>query len=340
SGVSHERGPGGKEDRGGPRSPSLFLLQVTEVCFSPDETHCATCGEDGSVRIWSLGSMELVVQFQVLNQSCQCLAWKPCPIVAWGAESQHVVAGYSDGTIRVFSISRTEMELKMHPHATALTAIAYSTDGEMILSGGKDGLVAISSPRTGMTIRVLADHKGSPITVLQCTRKQYRDFGVEGGELWLATSSDRRVSVWASDWLKDKCELLDWLSFPAPASPEVSMVLPPSLAAFCPWEPGTLVYVGFGMQKEALFYSLHKKQVVEKISLPYFATSLSLSPAAHFMAVGFGERLLRLLRCPTSHAQDYAGHDDVVHLCRFAHSGCRLLTASHSAVLVWELTGG
>ncbi|KAM6320084.1 WD repeat-containing protein 90 [Podargus strigoides] len=314
--------------------------KVTEVCFSPNETHCATCGEDGSVRIWSLGSMELVVQFQVLNQSCQCLAWKPCPVAAWGAESQHVVAGYSDGTIRVFSVSRTEMELKMHPHAVALTAIAYSTDGEMILSGGKDGLVAVSSPRTGMTIRVLADHKGSPITVLQCTRKQYHDFGVEGGELWLATSSDRRVSVWASDWLKDKCELLDWLSFPAPASPEGLDSLPPSLAAFCPWEPNTLVYVGFGLQKEALFYSLRKKQVVEKISLPYFATSLSLSPAARFIAVGFGERLLRLLRCPASEAQDYAGHDDAVHLCRFTPAGRHLLTASHSAVLVWELTSG
>ncbi|KAM6407489.1 WD repeat-containing protein 90 [Rhynochetos jubatus] len=313
--------------------------KVTEVCFSPDETHCVTCGEDGSVRIWSLGSMELVVQFQVLNQSCQCLAWKPCAVVAWGAESQHVVAGYSDGTIRVFSISRTEMELKMHPHAVALTAIAYSTDGEMILSGDKDGLVAVSSPRTGMTIRVLADHKGSPITVLQCTRKQYHDFGVEGGELWLATSSDRRVSVWASDWLKDKCELLDWLSFPAPAVPEGLSSLPPSLAAFCPWEPGTLVYVGFGLQKEALFYSLRKKQVVEKISLPYFATSLSLSPAARLVALGFDERLLRLLRCPTSDAQDYAGHDDTVHLCRFAPSGRHLLTASHSAVLVWELMG-
>lgn len=40
------------------------------------------------------------------------------------------MAGYSDGTMRVFSISQTEMELKMHPHATALTAVAYSTDGE------------------------------------------------------------------------------------------------------------------------------------------------------------------------------------------------------------------
>ncbi|XP_041262484.1 WD repeat-containing protein 90 isoform X5 [Onychostruthus taczanowskii] len=267
--------------------------KVTEVCFSPDERHCATCGEDGSVRIWALGSTELVVQFQVLNQSCQCVAWKPGPVGVWPCpgESQHVVAGYSDGTVRVFSVSRTEMELKMHPHAAALTAVTYSTDGEMILSGGKDGIVAVSSPRTGMTIHVLADHRGSPITVLQCTRKQYHDLGVEGGELWLAASSDRRVSVWASDWLQDKCELLDWLSFPAPAGPEALDSLPPSLAAFCPWEHGVLVYVGFGLQKEALFYSLRKKQVLRKISLPAFATSLSLSPAAPFMALGFGAQV-------------------------------------------------
>uniref|UniRef100_A0A674I4X1 WD repeat-containing protein 90 n=1 Tax=Terrapene triunguis TaxID=2587831 RepID=A0A674I4X1_9SAUR len=312
--------------------------KVNEVTFSPGESHCATCGEDGSVRVWALASMELVVQFQVLNQSCQCLAWSPIPISHGGAEGQHVVAGYSDGTIRVFSISRTEMELKMHPHSVALTAIAYSGDGEIILSGGKDGLMAVSSPRTGMTIRVLIDHKGSPITVIQCTRKQYHDFGVEGGELWLAASSDRRVSVWVSAWLKDKCELIDWLSFPAPASPEAPSSLPPSLAAFCPWDNGTLVYVGFGMQKEILFYSLRQKQVVEKIPLSHFATSLSLSPAAHFLAVGFNERVLRLIDCTTRTEQDFVGHDDSVHLCRFTPSGKRLFTASYNEILVWEIT--
>lgn len=43
-------------------------LQVNEVVFSPSESHCATCGDDGSVRVWALSSMELVIQFQVLNQ--------------------------------------------------------------------------------------------------------------------------------------------------------------------------------------------------------------------------------------------------------------------------------
>lgn len=36
---------------------------------------------------------------------------------------------------------------------------------------------------------------------------QCGDFGAEGTDLWLAASGDQRVSVWASDWLRDHCEL-------------------------------------------------------------------------------------------------------------------------------------
>ncbi|XP_060116727.1 LOW QUALITY PROTEIN: WD repeat-containing protein 90 [Heteronotia binoei] len=314
--------------------------KVSEVAFSPDESHCATCGEDGSVRVWSLASMELVVQFQVLNQSCLCLSWSPVPVSFSGAEGQHIVAGYSDGTLRVFSISRTEMELKMHPHAVAVTALGYSPDGEIILSGDKEGLVAVSSPRTGMTIRVLTDHRSSPINVIDSTRKQRAELGVEGSHLWLAASADRRVSIWVSDWMKDKCELLDWLSFPAPAGPEVPHPLPPSLAAFCPWDKSTVVYSGFGLQKEILFYSLPQKQVVDKIPLPYFATSLSLSPVSRVIAVGFNERVLRLINHMAKTEQDYRGHDDAVCLCRFTPLGNRLFTTSYNEILVWEVRNG
>ncbi|XP_063082283.1 WD repeat-containing protein 90 isoform X5 [Cavia porcellus] len=269
--------------------------KVNEVVFSPDESYCATCGEDGSVRVWSLASMELVVQFQVLNQSCLCLAWSPPS--CGHPEQQQVVAGYSDGTLRVFSISRTAMELKMHPHRSALTAIAFSTDGQTILSGDKDGLVAVSRPRVGMTFRVLRDHQGAPISVIQSTYKEYVDLGVEGEDLWLAVSEDQRVSVWASNWPENHCKLLDWLSFPVPAALETSGLLPPSLATFCPWDLALLVYVGFGTHEEVAFYSLRQKQVVEKIMLPSCAMSLSLSPGAHLMAVGFSGTLGHSSQC-------------------------------------------
>lgn len=109
--------------------------------------------------------------------------------------------------------------------------------------------MAISHLCTGMTFRVLSDHRGAPISAIQSTSKevsqpqvmverglgccgqaagshiphfsQYGDLGIEGVELWLAASGDQRVSIWVSDWLQDRCELLEWLSFPAPALSEV-----------------------------------------------------------------------------------------------------------------------
>lgn len=175
--------------------------------------------------------------------------------------------------------------------------------------------MAISRPCTGMTFRVLNDHRGAPISAIQSTSKevrqpqvmvgrglgcfgqsagshiphfsQYGDLGVEGVDLWLAASGDQRVSIWASDWLQDRCELLEWLSFPAPATSEVRApwaygwglgpaqfntthyfsqtlgLLPPSLAAFCPWDRAILVCVGLGAHEEVVFYSLRQKQVCD-----------------------------------------------------------------------------
>jgi len=36
--------------------------------------------------------------------------------------------------------------------------------GRMILSGGGDGLIAVSSRTTGMTVRVINDQQGAPLT--------------------------------------------------------------------------------------------------------------------------------------------------------------------------------
>ena len=52
---------------------------------------------------------------------------------------------------------------------------------------------------------------------LWCFVQHERDLNVTAPQLWLATSADRRVSVWSADWTRDFCELVDWLTFPAPA---------------------------------------------------------------------------------------------------------------------------
>ncbi|GAA6066591.1 WD repeat-containing protein 90, partial [Tachysurus ichikawai] len=92
---------------------------VNGVVCSPDEHHFVTCGADGSVRVWALPSNELLVQFQVLNQSCECVCWSPTV--------GHVAGGYSDGSVRIFSIVSAEMEFKLQPpHRGPVSALQYS----------------------------------------------------------------------------------------------------------------------------------------------------------------------------------------------------------------------
>ena len=46
---------------------------------------------------------------------------------------------------------------------------------------------------------------------------QLPSLGIDECYLWLVASADRRVSLWSSDWRKDHCQLVDWLTFPGPA---------------------------------------------------------------------------------------------------------------------------
>uniref|UniRef100_A0AAQ6AM06 WD repeat domain 90 n=1 Tax=Amphiprion ocellaris TaxID=80972 RepID=A0AAQ6AM06_AMPOC len=311
------------------RLVSGHKTKVNDVVFSFDENHFATCSEDGSVRVWSTSSYELVVQFQVLNQACGCVCWSPSS----SKDSTCVAAGYSDGTLRIFRLASTEMELKLHPHQVAVTAIQYSANGHVILSAGKNGLVAVSSPVDGGTIRVIRDHKGATITTIQCVNEQ---FGLEGNEMWLAASADRRVSVWASDWLKDKCDLLDWLTFPAPAY-FAGDSLPPSLAAFCPADCSLVVYTGYGVEKELSFYSLTKKQVT--IALPHWATCISLSSESQLVAVGSNERVLKLLQSTSGRFQDFLQHSDSLQTCHFSPSGTLLFSVAYNEIMLWDVKG-
>ncbi|XP_057178391.1 WD repeat-containing protein 90 isoform X1 [Triplophysa rosa] len=313
--------------------------KVNGVVCSPDERHFVTCGQDGSVRVWALQSNELLVQFQVLNQSCECVCWSPPRGVYEPGGRVCVAGGYSDGTVRIFSLESSEMELKLKPHPVAVCALQYSHYGHVLLSGGRDGLITVSSPVTGVIVRTLRDHKGAHITTVQCTSKQYKEFGLEGNELWLAVSADRRVSIWTADWTKEKCELLDWLTFPAPNPPEDSHPLPPSLAAFSPSERGVVVYTGYAVEKEIIFYCLYKKQVLRTISLSDWPLCLSLCSTGRLLAVGSNKRVLKLIHSASGRFQDFSSHSDSVDACGFSWSGSRLFTAAHNELLLWAVHG-
>ncbi|ESP04065.1 hypothetical protein LOTGIDRAFT_230310 [Lottia gigantea] len=286
----------------------------------------ATGGDDGSVRVLTIKDREQALQFQVLDQKCTCLSFAP-PSQQSNQSIPNIAAGFSDGTVRMFDVNKVEMVLKMQPHGVSVTAISFSSDGRMIISGSQDGILCVSSITTGLT---------------------EEDTSVNAPLLWLASSNDRRVSVWSADWSRDFCELVDWLTFPAPAfTPDGSIIdknnkgdsksFPPTLACFSKEESDIILYVGYGMQKNVQFYSLSQRKVVRTAALTHWATSLDVSPDSSLIAIGINERLLKLLDYFEGSFQDFTGHSDSVSHVNF-HLMCSLiLAAGYSDILMWEV---
>ncbi|KAK3717349.1 hypothetical protein QZH41_011587, partial [Actinostola sp. cb2023] len=268
------------------------------------------------------------------------------------------VNGYGDGTVRMFDLGRVEMIMKMQPH------------GRVIISGASDGIIAISSPSTGLTVRLLNDHKGAPITDLHSTLRvssvhylndhkgapitdlhsTLRDnqYSVSGPMLWLAASKDSRVSIWSAKWSQDFCELVDWLSFPTPSiAPDGRALrrgdlgqydrLPPSLARFSPSDADIIIFTGYSMQRAVHFYSLSQRKIVRTAALTHWATSMDVSPKGNLIALGTQERLVQMMDYDEGRFQDFVGHSDAVTKVCFSPSGKLLYTASYLTLLAWTV---
>ncbi|PFX32008.1 WD repeat-containing protein 90 [Stylophora pistillata] len=360
------------DERTSIRLVSGHAQMINDLLFSgPDDQYFATCSTDGILHLWSKDNLEHL-QFQVVGQTCNCVSFSPVPTATptksvtkegqtiatvhpqpqpndeTDIHPSHCAAGYSDGTIRIFDLGKVEMVMKMQPHAAAVRAIAFSSYGRVIISGAEDGLLAISSPSTGLTVRLLNDHRGAPITCIHISSVKDQQYPMSSPLLWLAASADRRVSIWSADWSKDFCELVDWLTFPAPpfgpdgqafkrGDPAHFSQLPPSLAQFSPTDPDIIVYTGYGMQKAVQFYSLSQKKVLRTAALTQWVTSLDISPKGHLIAFATEERLVKLMDYNEGSFQDFTGHCDGVSNVRFAPSGELLCSTSQSEILMWNV---
>ena len=105
------------------------------------------------------------------------------------------------------------MMLKISTHADMITCIKLAPNH--VISGTDSGKVYIHSLVDGQLQKQINDHFGCPITSLDFDETIcHSDKLTLGGQLWLASSADRRISVWTSDWSKKIHHLAAWISFP------------------------------------------------------------------------------------------------------------------------------
>jgi len=124
--------------------------------------------------------------------------------------NDYIAAGYSKGTLRIFDLNKSELAIRVSPFNTAITALELGLDATLWV-GCKSGVIALVSLTSGLTQRLLTDHKPAPIDLISGVYNN-----LTGVQMMVCGARDSRFSVWESNLENDNSNLIDWVSVATP----------------------------------------------------------------------------------------------------------------------------
>lgn len=138
---------------------------VRGVALSPDGKLAASCGHDGTIRIWEVfTSRELhVIRRNFTGKSTLRWIFR----VAFVQGSQSLVSSDSDGEVKLWNTSTGRDESTLAKHTDTAYNLAISTDGQLVASAGHDKMLRVSNilqRKETLTIRTAENLYGVAIS--------------------------------------------------------------------------------------------------------------------------------------------------------------------------------
>jgi WD40 repeat protein len=167
-----------------PRSVTAHALAVTAVAYAPDSCFLASGGADGVIKVThSDNGQEL---FRVPGML-------PVTSLAYSPDGRRLAVAGKDrvaqqGDLTVWDVG-AKGKVWLHQPVPLITSLAYSRDGNYLLSGHQDGSLRVWDAAKGREIATLRGHTSTVASV---------DFSPDGDRL-VSASHDHTVKLWDID---------------------------------------------------------------------------------------------------------------------------------------------
>jgi len=144
------------------QSPDLATIaahqgEVRDVVFAADGRTFASCSTDGTIKIWSPETLQLIATLDGQSDRVFSLASSP--------DGQWIASANAGGTIRVWDVVTFEPIRTLRGHRGDVMTIDFIADGDLLVSGGRDGDLRVWNVTTGECVHVLNEHRGSVLFV-------------------------------------------------------------------------------------------------------------------------------------------------------------------------------
>lgn len=153
---------------------------VNRASFSPDGRFVLTAGDDGTAKIWEIGTGRVARTLASGSGRVAAAIWSP--------DGRFVATGGADGAIRLWSASNAQILQTFQTGANSIASLAYSPDGRSIAVGTGSGIAQIWNTGGAGQLRAFKVDIG-PLSSVEYS---------PDGQLLAIADTDGRAGLWAS----------------------------------------------------------------------------------------------------------------------------------------------
>lgn len=170
-----------------------YLSHAYSCAFSSDGSLLAVGLFNDGIAIYDVKTWTKLHSLEGQEQFVLGLSYSP-------NNSQQVVSGGSDGTVRLWDSVKNELLFAMSGHTGYVTAVAFSPNGENIASASSDKTIRVWSSINGELLFTLEGHTGAVAGLAYSPTGQYIVSGCSEGttRLWNATTG-AAGAVWCNN---------------------------------------------------------------------------------------------------------------------------------------------
>jgi WD40 repeat protein len=322
---------------------SGHLNAVRGIAFSPNGEFVATCGEDGTVKLWRTNGT-LVTTLKGHFASVLAIAFSPDGNQIASAGGDHVIKVWShdgwlirsipahtaainklafspDGkTLASASSDQTvklwdqdgKLQATLTGHRAVINSVSFSPDGNQIASSSSDGMVNLWK-RDGSLERTLAAHQESAMRVVFDPK----------GELIATTSLDNTIKLWKRDGTAIKT-----INAESDGIMDIE------------FSPDGQRIASVGIDKTLKLWQRDGVFLTSLRGHDNIIWSVAFSRDRQWIATASQDKTVRLWRLDQELLRHLNGHENLVHQVSFSPDGRTIVTASQDkTVKFWTPTG-
>ncbi|MCD6012500.1 MAG: PQQ-dependent catabolism-associated beta-propeller protein [Flavipsychrobacter sp.] len=145
--------------------------------LSKDNQKILSCGDDGSIKLWTIRNKKCIKVFSGHTAPVYC--------VAWSNDERYIISGGSDNDVRLWDAETGNCMAVLSGHKQFILSVVWSWNNNIIISGGFDDSIRLWDAKTGQCLRVLEGHS-SYVAAIALYGKNY----------FFSASCDRTIRLW------------------------------------------------------------------------------------------------------------------------------------------------